>query len=312
MKHLSRAIDGQNQGWKYLVVIVVALLGGQFIGAIPFAIVMGVTIAMKGSDFVPPENKMDFAAYGIDPSLGLVLVVIPFILTLVLAVVLVKSFHKRNLKDVINGGSTFRWKHFCLGVGVWGAIIVVITFVGVLMEPDNFEFQFAPLSFFPLVFVALIFLPIQSGTEEYLVRGYLAQGVGAWTKRPWLVILLPSIFFTLLHVANPEVKEYGFWVMMPQYFTMAVTFAIITILDDGIELAIGTHAINNCLGAIMINNKDSAIQTQALFMQKEVDPQNEFWVLLISSVLMITVFASIFKWDFKVLLKKIEVPEITP
>jgi biotin transporter BioY len=114
MKHLTRAFDGQNQWWKYLVVIIVAVIVGQIVGAIPLIVVIGVSVAMNGGQVATPENAMDLSAYGIDPNLGLALMVIPFIVMLVLAIVLIKAFHQRTSKDVVNGGRSFRWNRYLL------------------------------------------------------------------------------------------------------------------------------------------------------------------------------------------------------
>ena len=308
MKHLTRAFDGQNEWWKYLVVIIVALVVGQIVGAIPLIIVMGVSMAMNGGQMATPENAMDLTAYGIDPNLGLVLIVVPFIVTLVLAIVLIKALHQRKTTDVVNGGAPFRWKRFWLGVGVWGVIMLVLFFVQLLISPEELEFRFDPASFVPLVFVAIIFIPIQSGTEEFIFRGYLAQGVAGWTKRVWAAILIPSLLFALMHAANPEVKEHGFWMMMPSYLVFGLAFAITAVLDDGIELAIGIHAINNTLLSILVTSKESALQTPALFFQRETDPISESITLVISSVIMLIIFKLILKWDFSIIWKKIEPP----
>ena len=310
MKHLSRAFDGQNQWWKYLVVILVAFGVGQTVGAIPLIVVLGISIAMNGGQVATPENPMDLSAYGIDPSLGLALMVIPFIVTLVLAIVLIKSFHQRTSKDVLNGGRRFRWNRFWLGVSVWGAMILVLFFAQLLISPEELEFRFDPATFIPLVFVAVLLIPIQSGTEEFIFRGYLAQGVAVWTKSRWAVILIPSILFALLHGMNPEVKEHGFWMMMPSYFVFGVAFAITAILDDGIELAIGIHAVNNTLGALLVTSKESALQVPSLFFQQETDPVNESLALVLSSVVLLVILKQILQWDFSVLWKRIEPPTI--
>ncbi|KJF43274.1 CPBP family intramembrane glutamic endopeptidase [Draconibacterium sediminis] len=306
MKHLSRAFDGENQWWKFVVVILVALGVGQIVGAIPLIVVMGISIAKNGGQVATPENPMDLSAYGINPSLGLALMVIPFIVTLVLAIVLIKSFHQRTSKDVVNGGQAFRWNRFWLGVVVWGAIMLILFFAQLAISPEELEFRFDPAAFIPLVFVAVLLIPIQSGTEEFIFRGYLAQGVAGWTKRRWAVILIPSVLFALLHAANPEVKEHGFWMMMPSYFVFGVAFAITAVLDDGIELAIGIHAVNNTLGALLVTSKESAIQVPALFFQQETDPVKESLVLVLSSVVLLVVFKLILDWDFSVIWKKIE------
>nr|WP_319999609.1 CPBP family intramembrane glutamic endopeptidase [uncultured Draconibacterium sp.] len=310
MKHLSRAFDGQNQWWKYLVVILVAFGVGQTVGAIPLIVVLGISIAMNGGQVATPENPMDLSAYGIDPSLGLALMVIPFIVTLVLAIVLIKSFHQRTSKDVVNGGRRFRWSRFWLGVAVWGTMMLVFFFAQLLISPEELEFRFDPAAFIPLVFVAVLLIPIQSGTEEFIFRGYLAQGVAVWTKNRWAVILIPSVLFALLHGMNPEVKEHGFWMMMPSYFVFGVAFAITAILDDGIELAIGIHAVNNTLGALLVTSKESALQVPSLFFQQETDPVNESLALVLSSVVLLVILKQILQWDFSVLWKRIEPPTI--
>lgn len=306
MKHLTRALDGQNQWWKYFLVFFVALFIGQFVGAIPLVIAMVVAQVMNGGEFVKPDNNLDLTAYGIDSNLGLVLLIIPFIVSLILAILLIKSFHYRNYKDVINGGFGFRWNRFWTGVIVWGAIALVLLLAELVLNPGNLELQFNPAAFIPLVIISLLLIPIQSGTEEFLFRGYLAQGVAAWTRKPWLVILIPSLFFALVHAMNPEVKEYGFWIMMPNYLVFGIVFAIMAYLDDGIELAIGTHAVNNCFSSIFVTSKSSALQTSALFYQEEINPANEFVVLVISAAIMLMIYTMIFKWDYRVLTQKIE------
>ncbi|WP_297093172.1 CPBP family intramembrane glutamic endopeptidase [uncultured Draconibacterium sp.] len=306
MKHLTRAFDGQNQWWKYLVVLLVAFGVGQTVGALPLIVVMVVAISMNGGQMETPENLMDLSAYGINPSLGLALLVIPFIVTLVLSIVMIKSFHQRSLKDVINGGRPFRKNRFWLGVAVWGAIMLILLFVQLIISPEELEFRFNPVSFIPLVFVAVLLIPIQSGTEEFIFRGYLAQGVAGWTKRVWLAILVPSVLFALMHGMNPEVKEHGFWMMMPSYFVFGVAFGITAVLDDGIELAIGIHAVNNTLGALLVTSKESAIQVPSLFFQQEIDPVKESLVLVLSSIVLLVVLKQILNWDFSIIWKKIE------
>lgn len=305
MKHLTRAFDGQNQWWKYLLVLLIAFGVGQTLGGIPLVVAIAIGRASKGSDFIPPENQMDFSAYGIDANLGLALSLIPFVVTLILAVVFIRVFHKRSSRDVVNGGSQFRVKRFGAGVALWGVIMLLLFAVQLVLFPGELQFQYNPSAFYPLLVVALLLIPIQSGTEEFLFRGYLAQGIAAWTKRLWLVIFIPSLLFALLHSANPEVKEFGFWIMMPSYFVMGGALAIVAILDNGIEMAIGIHAVNNCLGAILVTSKSSALQTPALFFQEDINPVSDFIGLFVALIVMLVVGKVIFKWDFKCLCEKI-------
>ena len=120
-----------------------------------------------------------------------------------------------------------------------------------------------------------------------------------------IAAVLPALLFAILHVANPEVKEYGFFLAMPLYVIPGILFGLMTILDDGIETAMGTHAANNIFLAIFVTSKASALQTEALLEQQNVDPLKELWVLLILSILSIAILSYKYKWRFSILNKKI-------
>ena len=63
--------------------------------------------------------------------------------------------------------------------------------------------------------------------------------------------------------------------MMPQYVLFGLIFGIITVLDDGIEAAIGAHAANNIFLCIMVTNDSSALQTPAVYEQHNIYPWTE-------------------------------------
>ena len=57
MKHLERALDNQNQWWKYLIVFLAGFLGANAIGSIPLIAVIVIKIFQGGGKFTPnPEN----------------------------------------------------------------------------------------------------------------------------------------------------------------------------------------------------------------------------------------------------------------
>jgi len=119
---------------------------------------------------------------------------------------------------------------------------------------------------------------------------------------------MTSIFFGLMHAFNPEVKEYGFLTMIPQYIVFGLIFGIITIMDDGIEASMGAHTANNIFLCIMVTNKSSALQTPALYEQYNIFPWTEFAALVATGIVFILILKVVFKWnDFSVLFKKIPV-----
>jgi membrane protease YdiL (CAAX protease family) len=253
-----------------------------------------------------PANPMDFAAYGIDPNLGLALVMIPFIVALITLLLLLKPLHKRNIKEVINGTGLIRWNRFAFSFLVWALILGVVLFIDYFQNPANFVLHLNINSFIPLVIIAFVLIPFQTTYEEVLFRGYLAQGVAACTRNRWLVIILPSLLFGFMHIFNPEVKAFGFWLTVPQYIFFGLVFGIVTVLDDGIETAMGAHAANNIFMAIFLTNKASVLQTPALFEQQQVYPLKELLVLLTVGILFIAVLAYKYKWKLAIIHRKIE------
>lgn len=304
MNHLERALDGQNQWWKYLVIVVAGFVASNVIGAIPLGIVLVVKMMQNGMSTLP-ANPMNFEAYGLNPNVGLVLVVIPFIVALITVILLLKPLHRRSLKDVINGTSTIRWSHFIFAFIVWALMLAVMLVVDYTTDPSNFTMHFDMNRFIILVLVSLLLIPFQTTYEEVLFRGYLAQGIAVWTRNRWLAILLPSLLFGCMHIMNPEVEEYGFWLTIPQYVLFGVIFGIITVLDDGIETAMGAHAANNIFMSIFVTSKASVLQTSALFEQQRVDPLKDTIVLAVGGMIFIAILSFRYKWKFSVISQKV-------
>ena len=177
-----------------------------------------------------------------------------------------------------------------------------------MTDPDNFEFRFEPVRFILLTIISLTMLPIQSSCEEFVFRGYLAQGVASWTGSRLWALLIPSVLFALLHSPNPEVAKYGFGVMMANYFLIGLTFGLISLLDDGIELAMGAHSINNILGAILMTYEGSALRTDALFKAKIINPGEDLLMGILFSAVFIGILAFIYKWKFGILTRRVPPP----
>ena len=95
--------------------------------------------------------------------------------------------------------------------------------------------------------------------------------------------------------------------MMPQYILFGLIFGIITILDDGIEAAMGAHTANNAFLCIMVTNKSSALQTPALYEQHNIYPWTEFQHCLLLGLIFIFILKIIFRWkDFSLLFEDVK------
>ena len=78
-----------------------------------------------------------------------------------------------------------------------------------------------------------------------------------------------------------------------------------SIMDDGIELAMGVHFVNNLFSALFISFKGAALQTYALFEITEINPAAEIIPLVITGTILIAIFTFKYKWNFKVLNQKV-------
>jgi hypothetical protein len=144
---------------------------------------------------------------------------------------------------------------------------MVMIAVDYLMHPDDFIVNFKPSSFFILLLISLLFIPLQTGFEELLFRGYLIQGLGVLFRNAWIPLILTSAGFGLLHAFNPEVEKLGPLILL-YYIGTGFLFGIITLLDEGTELALGMHAANNVAAAVFVTMDWAVFQTDALLVDR--------------------------------------------
>ena len=110
----------------------------------------------------------------------------------------------------------------------------------------------------------MIFIPIQTSLEEYVFRGYLMQGLGVFVKNRWFPLIFTSLSFGLLHLSNPEIDKIGNIIII-HYIATGLFLGIITLMDEGMELALGFHAGNNLLIALLVTADWTVFQTSSIF-----------------------------------------------
>ena len=131
------------------------------------------------------------------------------------------------------------------------------------MFPENYEINFNLKPFFILALIVVVLLPIQTSAEEYLFRGYMMQNLGLITRNRWFPLLFSSVAFGLLHGANPEIEKFGSIVFV-FYIGSGLFAGIMTLMDDGMELALGWHAANNMVAALLVTADWTALQTHSI------------------------------------------------
>lgn len=311
--HLECVTAQKSQWYWYLLVIFICFMATNTVGAIPLFIIL-ITQWIQNPKPLTDINSFSQESMmsGIDSNLYLASMAFSFVVFLAVAIWIIKMFHGRSWTEVINGTKRVRWSRFFVGLAVWGVLQVGSFAINYMTDPNNFEFRFEPVRFIFLTIITLTMIPIQSSCEEFVFRGYLAQGVASWTGSRLWALLIPSVLFALLHSANPEVTKYGFGVMMANYFLIGLTFGLISLLDDGIELAMGAHSVNNILGSMLMTYEGSALRTDALFKAKIINPGEDLFIAVISNIVFIGILAFIYKWKFGILTRRVPPPPPSP
>jgi uncharacterized protein len=309
MNHLESTFAGKNSFWRYILMFAVILIVANTIGAVPLLI---ATLIKSGSNPAVfsqlAANPNDISVIGLSPDTGFVMMIFPFIAGLIAFILLVKPINNRTIKIVINGTEKIRWNRFFISGTIWLILSALYLIFYLKLDPANFTLNNKTTSIITLSIVSVLFIPFQAAFEEVLFRGYLMQGFTAMVRNRWFPLIMTSVFFGLLHAFNPEVKEFGFFTMMPQYIVFGLIFGIITILDDGIEASMGAHTANNIFLCIMVTNQSSALQTQALYEQINIHPWTEFAALIFTGIIFILILKMLFRWDkMSLVFKKIAV-----
>ena len=305
MNHLESVTPKRNKWWWYLLTIVGSVVGAgiilrifMYISFLYIHIRNGISWQSFRQAFITIINTSNNLELTLAINIGV------FAVALLCLIVLIKVIHGRKWTEVINGTNHIRWSRLFHGFAFWGGMMLVGYLIDYIVAPKSFVWQFKPEKFIPLFFISFLFV-FQTSFEELVCRGYLAQGFASWTKSRWCALIFPTILFALGHYSNPECAGYGYGIMMASYALSGLTFGLMTILDDGAELAIGAHTANNMLGSLLVNYKDSALPTDSLFYTTQNNPYQDFIFNLILTIILIIIMARVYKWKFRVINKRI-------
>ncbi len=177
----------------------------------------------------------------------------------------VKYVHKQSILSLTTSRSRMDWGRFFFTFSLMGVFIVVSTLIVYYTNPGDYQINFDPIPFLILAIIAVLLVPIQTSFEEYLFRGYLMQGMGLLVKNKWLPLVVTSVLFGVMHAANPEVEKIG-PIIMVYYIGTGLFLGIITLMDEGLELALGFHAANNLVTVLFVTADWTALQTDSIFI----------------------------------------------
>ena len=252
MNFIQQAYKGDLKFWKYIII------PGLFIGFMILNL-----FAIKFLD-VDQEAIIRSEIEKKGENLVLIEMLFPFVILLAALLLWVKYIHKQSITSLTTSRKKIDWKRFWFAFSIWAVITIVFVFIEYLLNPGVIQWNFVPNKFLGLLLIGVLMVPLQTSFEEYLFRGYLMQGIGAKFKSRLLPLVFTSVIFGLMHIANPEVEKLGN-IIMVYYIGTGFFLGIITLMDEGLELALGFHAANNLVTALLITADWTAFQTNSLF-----------------------------------------------
>lgn len=123
------------------------------------------------------------------------------------------------------------------------------------------------------------------------------QGIGLMAKNKWVPLVLTSTIFGLMHILNPEVSKLGYGIMV-FYIGTGFFLGILTLMDEGLELALGFHAANNLTAALLVTADWTAFQTDSIYrdVSDPVLSWDVFIPVFIIFPILLFIFSKKYKW----------------
>ena len=264
----------------------------HIIGQIPLSLYI-----ISQSDIVEGVQNQQDLFNNLPSNLTLFLVLLPFAVVLPFVYLVVTRLHNQSILSLITARNRVDHKKIFFSFMLWGSISTLMVFFDYWMSPEDFTWNFKPFTFLILFLISIVMIPLQTTLEEIIFRGYLLQGFGVLFKNRWMPLLTTSTLFGLLHLWNPEIDKLGIHLIW-YYIGTGLFLGLITLMDEGLELALGFHAANNLVTALLVTASWTAFQTESLLIDNS-EPSlgvELILTLLLIYPLIIFIFAKKYKW----------------
>ena len=293
---IAQAFKAKHDFWRYLVGSLI-IFAASFVGQIPLAGVVFFKMFQEGGDLNSFDETTMYSI--LDSNLFLFLILLSFAVGFIGLFLAVKYLHEQTMRAIATSRKKLDWKRIWFAFIFWGIISSSLVIYDYLYEnPEAYTFNFELQRFLILLVIAVLLIPIQTSLEEYVFRGYLMQGFGMLAKNRWFPLIMTSLIFGMLHIFNPEVGKLGYSIMI-YYVGTGLFLGVMTLMDEGLELALGFHAANNLFTALLVTADWTAFQTHSI-LKDTAEPELGFIdivlpVFIIFPILLL-IFSKVYKW----------------
>ncbi len=294
--YITQAFKWKHEWWRYLIgVILIFIVGWQLIGVMPIMIVSFLR-AESLTEFMDSGLTNFASLYPAKSNLYLFLILSTFLGGLIGLIITVKFIHQQSLRQLTTSRKKIDWGRIFFGFIIIAVITIVFTLLDFKSNPESYELQFEAIPFLIMALISVVFIPLQTSFEEYFFRGYLMQGIGILVRNKWTPLIITSVIFGGLHIFNPEVDKMGNIIMI-YYIGTGFFLGIITLMDDGLELALGFHAATNLVGALLVTADWTVFQTNSIL--KDISEPGAGVDVLIPVVVLYPILIGIMAWRYK-------------
>lgn len=292
--YIAQAYQYLHESWRYIVGAIVIFLISQ-LGALPLLAAVMIKLMADGGDMTLLEDP-NMIMTVLDSNLTLFLMLLSFAIGLLALYLWAKVLHKQPMRPLTTSRKKVDWGRFWFGFTLIAAATVAFTMVDYYNNPQDYVMQFDLVPFLILAVVAILMIALQTSFEEYLFRGYLMQGIGVMAGNKWVPLVVTSIIFGGLHFFNPEVDKLGN-IIMVYYIGTGFFLGIMTLMDEGMELALGFHAGNNLVAALLVTADWTVFQTNSIF--KDISEPQAGLDILVPVLVMYPIFLGVMAWRYK-------------
>jgi len=298
---LDNGKEGKNDWWRYLFTALSSWILSNVIAMPLFTFIIVFYFIFSGNfDINAILQSVDNVES--NPLFLLLLIFVIFTVSTIIFLICVKFIHKKDLMTLFNTSKgkdisgksiswikRIRWNRILKGALIWLIFLSVLTLSLYLYNPNSFIINFNLEHLSMMILLFLLAIPIQVTFEELFFRGYLNQGISLKIKSPLVVILISSLIFSLGHIFNGGENIIFMIQNVSITFIVGIILCMFTLVDNGIELAIGAHLTNNFFAMIIASTEGSLGSFNTIIQTVDSDPMTE----LLFSIASLLIFAFI-------------------
>jgi len=296
---LDNSSIGKNNWWIWIVFTIIFILVWQVVGSLPLIVFCGI---LKIGTVAGYSCSLDeLVITGASKAPNFLLMHTTFVIGAASFYFFLNVLHKKNLLKVLTERIRFDYKRSLFSLSIFFLFTVIPLTATLLTDSSGLKLRDDIPDLLLITLIALIFVPIQASLEEAFFRGYLLQGFSLLFKSRVLILIITSSLFAFLHLMNPEPWSYGVGTYLISVFMVGMFMGLITLIDGGIELAVGIHIANNLWVHLIVGLEDSVIPSSSLFIStnQNLDMLPTIIFSMSQYALLTIVFAFRYKWFHK-------------